>query len=108
MSSSLESGSPPTRNVTGRVAKLSAARIHRACASSARSAVKRPPVAARSAASSAETRAEEAALRAARSEEDTSELQSLAYIVCRLLLSKKKIVPTSDMLAGCIRVQTIT
>src|SRR2546423_9596279 len=26
----------------------------------------------------------------ARSEEDTSELQSLAYIVCRLLLEKKK------------------
>src|SRR2546423_753348 len=50
MSSSLESGSPPTRNVTGRVAKLSAARIHRACASSARSVVKRPPVAARGAA----------------------------------------------------------
>src|SRR5438132_406465 len=65
MSSSLESGRPPTRNVTGRVAKLSAARIHRACASSARSAAKRPPVAARSAASSAETRAAEPAKRTA-------------------------------------------
>src|SRR2546425_3873948 len=29
--------------------------------------------------------------RAARSEEHTSELQSLAYLVCRLLLEKKKI-----------------
>src|SRR5687767_15632130 len=29
-------------------------------------------------------------LRAARSEEHTSELQSLAYLVCRLLLEKKK------------------
>src|SRR5207244_2747337 len=65
MSSSLESGSPPTRNVTGRVAKLSAARIHKACASSARSAVKRPPLAARSAASSADTRAAEPAKRTA-------------------------------------------
>src|SRR5687767_13363367 len=31
-----------------------------------------------------------AARRAARSEEHTSELQSLAYLVCRLLLEKKK------------------
>src|SRR3989441_3189043 len=31
-----------------------------------------------------------ARLRAARSEEHTSELQSLAYLVCRLLLEKKK------------------
>src|SRR5205823_9578365 len=31
------------------------------------------------------------ALAAARSEEHTSELQSLAYLVCRLLLEKKKI-----------------
>src|SRR6266404_9766703 len=29
---------------------------------------------------------------AARSEEHTSELQSLAYLVCRLLLEKKKII----------------
>src|SRR2546425_4093213 len=29
-----------------------------------------------------------------RSEEHTSELQSLAYLVCRLLLEKKKKVPT--------------
>src|SRR5687767_15539906 len=31
-----------------------------------------------------------AAVRSARSEEHTSELQSLAYLVCRLLLEKKK------------------
>src|SRR5687767_15418514 len=31
-----------------------------------------------------------AAIRAVRSEEHTSELQSLAYLVCRLLLEKKK------------------
>src|SRR2546425_7711112 len=30
---------------------------------------------------------------AARSEEHTSELQSLAYLVCRLLLEKKKALP---------------
>src|SRR2546425_5247012 len=30
-----------------------------------------------------------------RSEEHTSELQSLAYLVCRLLLEKKKKTPTS-------------
>src|SRR2546423_7315904 len=29
-----------------------------------------------------------------RSEEHTSELQSLAYLVCRLLLAKKKTIPT--------------
>src|SRR2546425_7430931 len=33
---------------------------------------------------------------APRSEEHTSELQSLAYLVCRLLLEKKKIQPTSQ------------
>src|SRR2546425_9473136 len=32
-----------------------------------------------------------------RSEEHTSELQSLAYLVCRLLLEKKKKVNTLDM-----------
>src|SRR2546425_3791377 len=32
----------------------------------------------------------------ARSEEHTSELQSLAYLVCRLLLEKKKTRPTSQ------------
>src|SRR2546425_3983993 len=32
----------------------------------------------------------------ARSEEHTSELQSLAYLVCRLLLEKKKIYYTLD------------
>src|SRR3989441_10752249 len=31
-----------------------------------------------------------------RSEEHTSELQSLAYLVCRLLLEKKKTTPTSQ------------
>src|SRR5687767_15761145 len=35
-------------------------------------------------------RATRAVLRIARSEEHTSELQSLAYLVCRLLLEKKK------------------
>src|SRR2546423_10656703 len=30
-----------------------------------------------------------------RSEEHTSELQSLAYLVCRLLLEKKKKIPTT-------------
>src|SRR3989441_9254539 len=34
------------------------------------------------------------AMRAKRSEEHTSELQSLAYLVCRLLLEKKKKEPT--------------
>src|SRR2546425_5750798 len=34
---------------------------------------------------------EEGLLRVKRSEEHTSELQSLAYLVCRLLLEKKKI-----------------
>src|SRR2546425_9541000 len=34
-----------------------------------------------------------------RSEEHTSELQSLAYLVCRLLLEKKKI-PTSSLTSG--------
>src|SRR2546425_2315138 len=34
---------------------------------------------------------------AARSEEHTSELQSLAYLVCRLLLEKKKTTCTSDL-----------
>src|SRR2546425_3042264 len=33
--------------------------------------------------------------RRARSEEHTSELQSLAYLVCRLLLEKKKKISTS-------------
>src|SRR5687767_15735790 len=37
----------------------------------------------------------------AKSEEHTSELQSLAYLVCRLLLEKKK-QQTSTMLAYCI------
>src|SRR2546425_8094468 len=33
----------------------------------------------------------------ARSEEHTSELQSLAYLVCRLLLEKKKCAPSSNL-----------
>src|SRR2546425_7360599 len=42
------------------------------------------------------------ALRADRSEEHTSELQSLAYLVCRLLLvkKKKKMVGLNDGAAG--------
>src|SRR5687767_15543120 len=37
---------------------------------------------------------------ARRSEEHTSELQSLAYLVCRLLLEKKKKNKTSDTAGG--------
>src|SRR2546425_2496122 len=36
------------------------------------------------------------AIRVARSEEHTSELQSLAYLVCRLLLEKKKVEGTQE------------
>src|SRR2546425_6059193 len=36
-----------------------------------------------------------ASARPGRSEEHTSELQSLAYLVCRLLLEKKKTKPTT-------------
>src|SRR3712207_8391756 len=36
------------------------------------------------------------ARRAQRSEEHTSELQSRQYLVCRLLLEKKKLTPTSS------------
>src|SRR2546425_4654458 len=39
------------------------------------------------------------ALQNRRSEEHTSELQSLAYLVCRLLLEKKKKVPTRSRLS---------
>src|SRR2546425_1448277 len=39
-----------------------------------------------------------------RSEEHTSELQSLAYLVCRLLLEKKKIF--RPMLERCSRIRT--
>src|SRR2546425_4010874 len=38
---------------------------------------------------------------AARSEEHTSELQSLAYLVCRLLLEKKKKIKLST----CLKIQ---
>src|SRR5205823_10190896 len=47
------------------------------------------------------------AMASVRSEEHTSELQSLAYLVCRLLLEKKKrkikltFFLNSDMLTGC-------
>src|SRR3712207_8264519 len=36
-----------------------------------------------------------------RSEEHTSELQSRQYLVCRLLLEKKKITPDSQELHSC-------
>src|SRR4029079_19823686 len=39
-----------------------------------------------------------------RSEEHTSELQSLAYLVCRLLLEKKK---ESDIIAHCVPLMTV-
>src|SRR2546425_4589631 len=42
------------------------------------------------------------ALARRRSEEHTSELQSLAYLVCRLLLEKKK-SPFSSVYAACYR-----
>src|SRR2546423_8857263 len=38
-----------------------------------------------------------------RSEEHTSELQSLAYLVCRLLLEKKKKYTTNDTLIVILR-----
>src|SRR3989441_5546140 len=44
----------------------------------------------------AQYRAETAELRK-RSEEHTSELQSLAYLVCRLLLEKKKKIHTTQL-----------
>src|SRR2546425_4745239 len=42
-----------------------------------------------------------------RSEEHTSELQSLAYLVCRLLLEKKKntIAATNDLILLCNRLR---
>src|SRR2546425_6036190 len=43
------------------------------------------------------------AVQAFRSEEHTSELQSLAYLVCRLLLEKKKHVPPSKRRASPCR-----
>src|SRR2546425_6038676 len=42
---------------------------------------------------------------AARSEEHTSELQSLAYLVCRLLLEKKKKLQNSPQI--CVIVETL-
>src|SRR5687767_15483183 len=42
-----------------------------------------------------------------RSEEHTSELQSLAYLVCRLLLEKKKITPSYDNLYQLVYKQHI-
>src|SRR2546425_4226528 len=41
-----------------------------------------------------------------RSEEHTSELQSLAYLVCRLLLEKKKNQNTTAQCPGCTRITT--
>src|SRR2546425_8003990 len=38
-----------------------------------------------------------------RSEEHTSELQSLAYLVCRLLLEKKKVLTTRERRAQDVR-----
>src|SRR2546423_3813894 len=38
-----------------------------------------------------------------RSEEHTSELQSLAYLVCRLLLEKKKTVPIAPVVCVSVR-----
>src|SRR2546425_6136697 len=56
-----------------------------------RSTGQRPPPASRSTAPPAGSRCRPAALASkSRSEEHTSELQSLAYLVCRLLLEKKK------------------
>src|SRR5687767_15749913 len=61
----------------------------------------RPPAAGRAAvAVSAKTGAGMEALRQARSEEHTSELQSLAYLVCRLLLEKKKVENGDAMSKG--------
>src|SRR3712207_7738454 len=40
-------------------------------------------------------RGRQAARAAGRSEEHTSELQSRQYLVCRLLLEKKKLIPSS-------------
>src|SRR2546425_3470742 len=42
--------------------------------------------------------------RRVRSEEHTSELQSLAYLVCRLLLEKKKKISASDVATTAIRI----
>src|ERR1041384_8620532 len=41
-----------------------------------------------------------------RSEEHTSELQSLAYLVCRLLLEKKKKHNTHNRNDGCVQAQS--
>src|SRR5687767_15443361 len=49
-----------------------------------------PPRASRAAASGSQRYRGHALSRSTRSEEHTSELQSLAYLVCRLLLEKKK------------------
>src|SRR5205823_7092009 len=43
-----------------------------------------------------------------RSEEHTSELQSLAYLVCRLLLEKKKTEPTTRCSTLLIAARTAT
>src|SRR2546425_7301232 len=43
-----------------------------------------------------------------RSEEHTSELQSLAYLVCRLLLEKKNMTQTVDVYGSCVTIVSIT
>src|SRR2546425_1363716 len=57
-------------------------------------------------------RAQPCGVRRGRSEEHTSELQSLAYLVCRLLLEKKKIIAqyTNDLpyLIHCDELEYIT
>src|SRR2546425_2723832 len=42
-----------------------------------------------------------------RSEEHTSELQSLAYLVCRLLLEKKKLVLNTSILSSSNRLSRL-
>src|SRR3712207_8004306 len=44
---------------------------------------------------------------ALRSEEHTSELQSRQYLVCRLLLEKKKITPLSSILSSSCKTHNI-
>src|SRR3989441_7321916 len=68
----------------------SRARVRGFRASSARSAMRLKPSATKRAQVNASTASPSARqVTAARSEEHTSELQSLAYLVCRLLLEKK-------------------
>src|SRR5687767_15377133 len=43
-----------------------------------------------------------------RSEEHTSELQSLAYLVCRLLLEKKKFMNILNIACSCLQIPDLT